>query len=351
MASQSLAKVGILSIGDMGMGIAKLLVANGFSVVTNVTGRSQETADRAKAANVEVLPSDAALAAHCDVIFSVVPPRDALATAQRIVDALPEAKRAADRPLYFADMNAVAPSTCKTIAGLFAAAGTNPPVHLVDGCILGGPPKILPAAATPPVVTPTEGSGSGAGKGPYTISSDASAPAEWYRPLMPTSGPHNLDAFPTLAATLNSRHISENIGSASGLKMCFAAMSKGYSAIAIQAFTTAHKLGVLEDLQWAMNSIVPGRVKQTEGALTGMAPKAYRWVREMEEISDTFSQEAGFAPDLFRGAAGVFKAVAEDTVLGQEKIGQRKRGRTAEDVASAMAEGLEAKQKKQKKDE
>ncbi|CAK7245455.1 MAG: hypothetical protein STHCBS139747_007037 [Sporothrix thermara] len=368
MASQPLAKVGILSIGDMGMGIAKLLIAHGFSVATNVTGRSQETADRAKAASVEVLPSDAALAAHCDVIFSVVPPRDAFATAQRIVDALPEAQRAADRPLYFADMNAVSPSTCRTIAGLFTAAGTTPPVYLVDGCILGGPPHVLPAAATPPVVTPAAalGSGSGSGSGSNdssgsgdraggqtssTISSDASAPPEWYRPLMPTSGPHNLDAFPKLAATLNSRHISETIGGASGLKMCFAAMSKGYSAIAIQAFTTAHQLGVLEDLQWAMGAVMPGRVKQTEGALTSMAPKAYRWVREMEEISDTFSQEAGFTPDLFRGAADVFRAVAEDTVLGQEKIGQRKRGRTAEDVASAMAEGLAAKQKKQKQAE
>jgi 3-hydroxyisobutyrate dehydrogenase-like beta-hydroxyacid dehydrogenase len=38
MAS-TLAKIGILSIGDMGMGIAKLLVAKGFSVATNGKGR------------------------------------------------------------------------------------------------------------------------------------------------------------------------------------------------------------------------------------------------------------------------------------------------------------------------
>ena len=36
---QSLAKVGILSIGDMGVGIAKLLVAKGFTVATNAQGR------------------------------------------------------------------------------------------------------------------------------------------------------------------------------------------------------------------------------------------------------------------------------------------------------------------------
>ena len=35
----ALAKVGILSIGDMGFGVAKLLKASGFEVLTNVTGR------------------------------------------------------------------------------------------------------------------------------------------------------------------------------------------------------------------------------------------------------------------------------------------------------------------------
>lgn len=31
--------IGVLSIGDMGVGIAKLLIAHDFTVVTNVTGR------------------------------------------------------------------------------------------------------------------------------------------------------------------------------------------------------------------------------------------------------------------------------------------------------------------------
>ena len=38
-APATLAKIGILSIGDMGMGIAKLLIANGFAVATNCKGR------------------------------------------------------------------------------------------------------------------------------------------------------------------------------------------------------------------------------------------------------------------------------------------------------------------------
>jgi 3-hydroxyisobutyrate dehydrogenase-like beta-hydroxyacid dehydrogenase len=35
----SMATIGIISIGEMGLGIAKLLVASGYRVTTNVTGR------------------------------------------------------------------------------------------------------------------------------------------------------------------------------------------------------------------------------------------------------------------------------------------------------------------------
>lgn len=38
-SQQPASAIGILSIGDMGVGIAKLLIGNGFKVVTNVTGR------------------------------------------------------------------------------------------------------------------------------------------------------------------------------------------------------------------------------------------------------------------------------------------------------------------------
>jgi hypothetical protein len=37
--SSTLATVGILSIGEMGLGIAKLLIAHEYRVVTNITGR------------------------------------------------------------------------------------------------------------------------------------------------------------------------------------------------------------------------------------------------------------------------------------------------------------------------
>ncbi|KAK4079578.1 hypothetical protein Trihar35433_683 [Trichoderma harzianum] len=321
MASSSVpTKVGILSLGDMGAGIARLLIAHGFPVATNGQGRSEDTLERARNAGVELLSSDLELVQQCNVIFSVVPPRDAEATAQRIVDASSGGSR--KETLYYVDLNAVAPSTCKSIVALFEKARV--PVKFIDACILGGPPSL---------------------KKP----SQEGEEAVWDQPSIPISGPHSLTSLPDgekLASVLQLRSISEEIGAASGLKMCFASITKGFTALVTQSFTTAHRLGVVDELKLELNQMVPAMLTRAEKGVPGMPPKAYRWVREMEEISKTFLEEGGWDRTVFEGIAGVYKAVAEDGILGQEKIGKRKRGTSLDDVATVMAEGLEMKKKK-----
>ncbi|KAL7960517.1 6-phosphogluconate dehydrogenase [Trichoderma compactum] len=321
MASTSVpTQVGILSLGDMGAGIARLLIAHGFPVSTNCQGRSQDTIERARNAGVELLSSDLELVQQCNVIFSVVPPRDAEATAQRIIDASSGGSR--KETLYYVDLNAVAPSTCKSIVALFEKARV--PVKFIDACILGGPPSL---------------------KKP----SQEGEEAVWDQPSIPISGPHSLTSLPDgekLASVLQLRSISEEIGAASGLKMCFASITKGFTALVTQSFTTAHRLGVVDELKLELNQMVPAMLTRAEKGVPGMPPKAYRWVREMEEISKTFHEEGGWDRTVFEGIAGVYKAVAEDGVLGQEKIGKRKRGTSLDDVAELMAEGLEMKKKK-----
>jgi len=141
--------------------------------------------------------------------------------------------------------------------------------------------------------------------------------------------------------------------------MCFASLSKGYAAIAVQSITTARRLGVLPELQSALRELAPSNLDRLERAVVGMGPKAYRWVREMEEISATHAEDGGFskesewAADVFGGAASIFRTVAEDTVMGEEKAGRpRKRGTTIEDVAECMVEGMEeAKRRKRERHE
>ncbi|KAF5515963.1 Uncharacterized protein CGCS363_v001899 [Colletotrichum siamense] len=305
----SLPKIGILSIGDMGMGIAKLLVSRGFSVATNGEGRSQATIDRARSANVEVLTSDLHLVQSRPFIFSVAPPKDAMSIAQRILKASLGAKL--EKPLYFTDLNAVSPATCKQIAGMFEEAKS--PVRFVDGCIIGGPPKLKDPSGA------------------------------WYVPSMPTSGKHSLnEACPELAQTLNMRHISPDVGAASGLKMCFATTTKGFMGLGIQAFTTASALGVVDELRKEMKEAAPGLLDFAEKSIPLVPPKSYRWVREMEEISDTHRDEGGFQnkADIFRAMAELYQSMADDAVLGAEKVGKRTRGETVDDVAAVLAEGL-----------
>ncbi|GKT95974.1 6-phosphogluconate dehydrogenase [Colletotrichum tofieldiae] len=294
----SLPKIGILSVGDMGMGIAKLLVSKGFSVATNGEGRSQATLARARSANVEVLNSDVHLVQSRPFILSVAPPRDALSIAQRIIRATRVATL--EEPLYVTDLNAVSPATCRQIAGMFDAAGS--PVRFVDGCIIGGPPKLQVASGR---------------------------------------------SMPELAEALNMRHISAEIGAASGLKMCFATATKGFMGLGIQAFTTASKLGVAGELRREMREAAPGLLDFAERSIPLVPPKSYRWVREMEEISDTHRAEGGFETDndVFRAMAELYRIMAEDPVLGAEKVEDRKRGETVNDLAVALAEGLASRKK------
>ncbi|KAF4968158.1 hypothetical protein FSARC_4434 [Fusarium sarcochroum] len=320
-AVDSITKIGLLSIGDMGVGIARLLIAHGFTVATNISGRSQDTIDRARDAQVELLESDIELVQQSSVILSVVPPKDAENTARRIVDALSDSNRT--EQLYFVDLNAVAPSTIKTIAALFETSKV--PARFIDGSILGAPPRLR-------------------------TSSNSSDLDDWARPRLPISGPDSLKSLPfgeKLISVLNMNHISPDIGAASGLKMCFAALSKGFTAIATQSFTTAHNLGVLDALKDEVGKFSPAVLANAEKSVPSMPPKAYRWVREMEEIALTFNEEGGWGKSMFEGAAGVYEAIAEDEVLGSEKVGKRKRGTTLEDVAAAAAEGLQKKKKPQ----
>lgn len=294
-----------------------------YALLTNVLS-SKYTQERAEEGKIEALATDEEVVREADYILSIVPPRDALSTAQRVADVLNFHKGIRSEPLYYLDLNAVSPRSARTILNLFQ----DPVVALpVDGGIFGRPPSLSDALA-----------------------SDGSGNPSWYKPKIPTSGPYKVAESPKsgqhLAETLNIRHISDDIGQASGLKMCFASTLKGFSGILTQSFTTAQQLGVLGELKTLLRDISPATLHAAETSVPRVPPKAYRWVAEMEEIAATFSEEAGFEKDLFLGVAGVYRTMSNDTVLGQEKTGYRDRGKTVEDVASAMNEGLQAKKKK-----
>ena len=284
--SSPLATVGILSLGQMGLGIAKLLIAHNYQVLTNVENRSAATQDRAQEAHIGLVASDGELVSKCDYILSIVPPRDAIATATRVIEALDSAlePRNGKGLLYYLDLNAISPSTAKIIAESFNSS----PVVFIDGGIIGGPPA-------PP---------------------RDSTSNEWTRPGIPLSGPDTLGSAPqngaNLASTLNTKDVGPTIGSASGLKCCFAAISKGLIALALQSFSTASSLDVLPHLQSYLQLYNPRGGEAAEKGITGCSQKAYRWIEEMNQIGECFALDGGWSEqaNVFGQIAGVYESLA-----------------------------------------
>ncbi|KKY13558.1 putative phosphogluconate nad-binding [Diplodia seriata] len=342
------AAVGIISIGDMGLGVAKLLQAHHYEVLTTTVGRSPSTHTRATSAGITVLPSDVALVEKADYILSIVPPRDAVATANRIIDAWAIASRpaASTNPLYFLDLNAIAPSTARGIDA--ALASRAPGIRFVDGGIIGAPPKFLGNEST----SSTNGSEAHAQIDDDAEELDRSLRA-WKRPSIPISGPYSLSdatatpSGPHLAAVLNTKHLAAEIGPASGLKASFAALTKGFYALALQSYTTAHQLSVLPELRAQLGAAFPATLAAADRGVVGMQPKAYRWEGEMREIAETFRTEGGWGVEeegeeeagkkaIFDGVAEVYRVVAEETALGTDE--GRKDG--VEEVVAELARGV-----------
>lgn len=104
-------------------------------------------------------------------------------------------------PLYFIDLNATSPGLAEKTEEVFARPGmSGTGVRFVDGAILGGPPEFI------------EG--------------------QWRKPRIVVSGPERLvgEAGQRLEEALGLRWVGERVGQASGLKMCFASLTKvGFS--------------------------------------------------------------------------------------------------------------------------
>ena len=95
--------------------------------------------------------------------------------------------------------------------------------------------------------------------------------------------------------------VNDKTTSASALKMCYAAYTKGSSALLLAVRALAEAEGVADALleEWSISQ--PDLLKRVEGTARGTAGKAWRFVGEMEEIAATF--EAQGLPGGFHQAA------------------------------------------------
>ena len=245
--------IALLYPGEMGAAIGACLVKAGRRVVTAGRGRSADTRSRSLSAGLEDCGSLADAIAGADVVLSVCPPHGAGELAEDVA-------RLGYRGTYV-DANAVSPETSRTIGTTVTNAGA----RFVDGGIVGPPP------------------GNGVRVWLYLCGQGASDVAGLF------------SGTDVIAEVLDG-----GPGSASALKMCFAAWSKGSVALLAAIRTLARHEGVDGALlgEWAHSA--PDLPKRSE-SIAANAHKAWRWIVEMEEIAASF--EAAGLPDGFHLAS------------------------------------------------
>jgi 3-hydroxyisobutyrate dehydrogenase-like beta-hydroxyacid dehydrogenase len=258
--------IAVIAAGSMGSGVGQRLAENGADVVTSLAGRGTSSAARASAAGMRAV-EDASLA-DADVILSIVPPGSALELAERLAPVL---RAAARKPLYV-DCNAVSPATVARIAGVIEATGA----PFVDGGIIGGPPK--PGSA---------------GTSIYV------------------SGPDAPRAAKLTEHGLEMKLLGPKIGEASALKMSYAGITKGFTALGAAMMLAATRGGSAEALHAELAESQKPLFAWLTRQVPGMYPKAYRWVAEMEEIS-AFAGEDLAAGAFFAAAAQFYERMAAD---------------------------------------
>ena len=266
--------VAVVAQGAMGAGVGARLVERGLHVITSLAGRSEASAKRAKAAGM-VAVSDQECA-QADFFLSICPPSDALALAEKMAALIaPNDKK----PIYV-DCNAVSPPTKVIIGNAILKAGS----PFVDVGIIGLRPK------------------------------------EGYSPYLHASGP---DA--AKFGALNDFGIKVNviegpIGAASALKMSYAGITKGITAVGSMMMLAATRAGVADKLRGELDRSHPAFVANFQRAVPDMFDKAYRFVGEMGEIAD-FVGEDKQAKQMYEVIADFYTRIAADHEGKHEETG------------------------------
>ncbi|MCW3838308.1 NAD(P)-binding domain-containing protein [Sphingomonas canadensis] len=259
--------IAVIGAGMMGAAVGRLLAVGGARVLTPLDGRGDTTRARARDAGMIAATMDQV--AQCDTILSIVAPSQAMPVAQALLPFLAEAPS----PPLFVECNAIHPEEARAIAALLAPAR----VRFADAGIVGGPPA--------------PGGGSG--------------------PRFYASGPDAAEFAALGALGLDIRVLDAPAGSASALKMAFAAASKGLTGLLAFTMALAEREQVSDALIEQLRISHPGPVAWAERQFPQLAYKAPRWVEEMQILSSMLADVPG-AAHHFRGLSELFAAIGTE---------------------------------------
>src|SRR5262249_50865492 len=192
-------------------------------------------ASKARAREAGMPPVSEEDAASADLVLSIVPPGQALGLSERFAPIL----RARNEKPVYVDCNAVSPRTVADIASVVTATGTS----FVDAGIVGAPPR------------PNY-------DGPTFYASGQAA-----------------DRFAVLGESGLKVHVIEGpAGAASAMKMSYAGITKGFTALGAAMMLAATRAGTAEALHHELSVSQPTLLAWLTRQVPAMFPKAYRFV-------------------------------------------------------------------------
>ncbi len=258
--------VAIIAPGNMGAGVARRLTENKVTVLTALKGRSESSAARARTAGMQDV--DERQLMEADFLLSIVPPGEAVALAKHFAPLLSAANR---KPVY-ADCNAVSPATMSDIAAVIAETGA----PFAAAGIIGPPPK--PGSSNTKIYT---------------------------------SGPAARQLAKLNGYGLIVRVLDGSLAAASALKMSYAGITKGFTALGAAMMLAATRGGSAEALKAELADSQSALFGYLSRQVPSMYSKAYRWVAELDEISE-FVGKGHPESEMLAAAARLYERMAAD---------------------------------------
>ena len=260
-------KIGLMSPGDMGSSVANFFVKAGFQVFSYLSDRSDLSRIRAKDSGIIDRESLESVVNEVDLFFSIIPPDKSVVIAKKVRDIALKNKL----NFVYLDMNAISPKTSLKIDKIFKESK----VSYVDGSIIGAPPR------------------------------------ENFFPRFYVSG-NNANKIDFLDGIgIEVRVLSDQVGDASALKMAYASITKGTTALYAGALIVAKKTGVYEHFIKELSESQENVLNTMKKSFPQVQSKAYRWIGEMLEISDTFT-DSSISGDFHKGAADTFDLISKE---------------------------------------
>ena len=283
--------VAIMSPGDMGHAVGQVLSESGIDVITCTDGRSQRTKNLAEVAGLRQVATLEDMVIQADLVLSIMVPSKAMSFVREISPHFESSKT----PTYFADCNAVSPQSALAMAEVINQAGGK----FIDGGIIG------------------------------------TAPTKGDTPRFYVSGPDASVVMELDGRGIIVKAIGNKVGQASGIKMCYAALTKGTNTLHVALLTAASRMGLTDDLRKEFEFSQKSHLAAMEKGISRLPANAHRWIGEMEEIAATF-ENLGVTPNFHKGAAEIYKML-NSTPFAKESPETIDKDRTTWDTIEAVS--------------